>query len=133
MAKKNSWWNRRSTRPRYRSWYVYWVEEYHTKSFQHLTTVFMSTDEGIAKVWEFSFNHNDTLMQKFGSLDFQTLLVLGPLQKLPGVYRRLIFKIRPNILIGLQKLRLRPKDWSQAEADYSFIWFFKDNSASFTP
>ena len=42
----------------------------------------MSTDEGIAKVWEFSFNHNDTLMQKFGSLDFQTLLVLGPLQKL---------------------------------------------------
>ena len=42
----------------------------------------MSTDEGIAKVWEFSFNRNDTLMQKFGSLDFQTLLVLGPLQKL---------------------------------------------------
>ena len=32
---------------------------------------------------------------------------------LPGVYRRSIFKIRPNILIGLQKLRLRPKDQSQ--------------------
>ena len=31
----------------------------------------------------------------------------------PGVYRRLIFKIRPNILIGLQKLRLRPKDQSR--------------------
>ena len=28
----------------------------------------------------------------------------------PGVYRRSIFKIRPHILIGLQKLRLRPKD-----------------------
>ena len=27
-----------------------------------------------------------------------------------GVYRRSIFKIRPNMLIGLQKLRLRPKD-----------------------
>ena len=31
-----------------------------------------------------------------------------------GVYRRSIFKIRPNcILIGRQKLRLRPKDRSQ--------------------
>ena len=31
----------------------------------------------------------------------------------PGVYRRSIFKIRPNILIGLQKLWLRPKDRSR--------------------
>ena len=31
-----------------------------------------------------------------------------------GVYRRSIFKIRPNILIGLQKLRLRPKDRSRS-------------------
>ena len=30
-----------------------------------------------------------------------------------GVYRRSIFKIRPNILIGLKKLRLRPKDRSR--------------------
>jgi hypothetical protein len=30
-----------------------------------------------------------------------------------GVYRRSIFEIRPNILIGLQKLRLRPKDRSR--------------------
>ena len=32
----------------------------------------------------------------------------------PGVYRRSIFEIRPNILIGLQKIRLRPKDRSQS-------------------
>ena len=32
---------------------------------------------------------------------------------LTGVYRRSIFKIRPNKLIGLQKLRLRPKDGSR--------------------
>ena len=31
-----------------------------------------------------------------------------------GVHRLLIFKIRPNILIGLQKLRLRPKDQSRS-------------------
>ena len=31
-----------------------------------------------------------------------------------GVYRRSIFKIRPNILIGLQKIRLRPKDRSRS-------------------
>ena len=31
-----------------------------------------------------------------------------------GVYRRSIFEIRPNILIGLQKLRLRPKDRSRS-------------------
>ena len=31
-----------------------------------------------------------------------------------GVYRRSIFKIRPNILIGLQKLRVRPKDQSRS-------------------
>ena len=31
-----------------------------------------------------------------------------------GVYRRSIFKIRPNILIGLQKLQLRPKDRSRS-------------------
>ena len=31
-----------------------------------------------------------------------------------GVYRRLIFEIRPIILIGLQKLRLRPKDQNQS-------------------
>ena len=30
-----------------------------------------------------------------------------------GIYRRWLFKIRPNILIGLQKLRLRPKDRSR--------------------
>ena len=33
---------------------------------------------------------------------------------LSGVYRRSIFKIRPKILIGLQKLRLRPKDRSRS-------------------
>ena len=31
-----------------------------------------------------------------------------------GIYRRSLFKIRPNILIGLQKLRLRPKDRSRS-------------------
>ena len=31
-----------------------------------------------------------------------------------GVHQLLIFKIRPNILIGLQKLQLRPKDWSRS-------------------
>ena len=31
-----------------------------------------------------------------------------------GVYRRSIFNIRPNILIGLQKLQLRPKDRSRS-------------------
>ena len=31
------------------------------------------------------------------------------------VYRRSIFKIRQNILIGLQKLRLRPKDRSLSQ------------------
>ena len=36
-----------------------------------------------------------------------------------GVYRRSIFKIRPNILIGLQKLQLRPKDRSRL-----FIYLF---------
>ena len=39
-----------------------------------------------------------------------------------GVYQRSIFKIRPNILIGLQKLRLRPKD--QTEANYLSIHIF---------
>ena len=33
--------------------------------------------------------------------------------KTSGVYRMSIFKIRPNILIGLQKLQLRPKDLSR--------------------
>ena len=33
--------------------------------------------------------------------------------KKAGIYRRSIFEIRPNILIGLQKLRLRPKDRSR--------------------
>ena len=33
---------------------------------------------------------------------------------LTGIYRRSTFKIRPNILIGLQKLRLRPKDRSRS-------------------
>ena len=61
----------------------------------------MSTDEGIAKVWEFSFNHNDTLMQKFGSLDFQTLLVLGPLQK-----PLLPLTLRSNVPIQSQMLTL---------------------------
>ena len=42
--------------------------------------------------------------------------------KKSGVYRRSIFKIRPNILIGLQKLRLRPKDRSQSRL---FIYLFE--------
>ena len=52
--------------------------------------------------------------------------------KCPGVYRRSIFKIRPNILIGLQKLRLRPKDRSQSQSRLfiylnflrQFSWFY---------
>ena len=38
----------------------------------------------------------------------------NPESRIAGVYRRSIFKIRPNILIGLQKLRLRPKDQSRS-------------------
>ena len=47
-----------------------------------------------------------------------------------GVYRRSIFKIRPNILIGLQKLRLRPKDRSRSRLFIyliflrRFSWFY---------
>ena len=47
-----------------------------------------------------------------------------------GVYRRSIFKIRPNILIGLQKLRLRPKDQSRSRLFIylnflrGFSWFY---------
>ena len=47
-----------------------------------------------------------------------------------GVYRRSIFKIRPNILIGLQKLRLRPKDQSRSRLFIYlnflrwFSWFY---------
>ena len=37
-----------------------------------------------------------------------------------GFYRRSIFKIRPNILIGLQKLRLRPKDRSRSRYFFHF-------------
>ena len=33
-----------------------------------------------------------------------------------GVYQRSIFKIRPNIIIGLQKLKIRPKDRSQSQS-----------------
>ena len=40
---------------------------------------------------------------------------------LAGIYRRLIFKIRPNILIGLQKLRLRPKDRSRLFIYWNFL------------
>ena len=38
---------------------------------------------------------------------------VGKILKGTGVYRKSILKIRPNILIGLQKLRLRPKDRSR--------------------
>ena len=41
----------------------------------------------------------------YGAIGQKLLLVLCQ----PGVYRRSIFKIRPKILIGLQKLRLSPK------------------------
>ena len=37
----------------------------------------------------------------------------GQIGSTTGIYRRSTFTIRPNILIGLQKLRLRPKDRSQ--------------------
>ena len=54
-----------------------------------------------------------------------------PMRQLPArVYRRSIFKIRPNILIGAQKLRLRPKDRSRSPLFiYSiflrqFSWFY---------
>ena len=38
-----------------------------------------------------------------------------------GVYRRSIFKIRPNILIGLQNLWLRPKDRSRLFIYWNFL------------
>ena len=41
---------------------------------------------------------------------------------LTGIYRRSIFKIRPNILIGLQKLRLRPKDRSRSRLSIYLIF-----------
>ena len=39
-----------------------------------------------------------------------------------GVYRRAIFKIRPNILIGQKKLRLRPKDRSRSRLSIYLIF-----------
>ena len=39
----------------------------------------------------------------------------------PGVYRRSIFKIRPHILIGLQKLWFRPKDRSRLFIYWNFL------------
>ena len=42
----------------------------------------------------------------------------------PGIYRRSIFKIRPNILIGLKKLQLRPKDRSRSRL-FIYLIFFK--------
>ena len=66
-----------------------------------------------------------TLVLPRPPLDFQTFLHtcgkqnISSLEKnYAGVYRRSIFKIRPNILIGLQKLRLRPKGRSRL-----FIYF----------
>ena len=54
----------------------------------------------------------DIFFQKFHGL----VLLLEELidAKGTGIYRRSIFKIRPNTLIGLQKLRLRPKDQSRS-------------------
>ena len=48
----------------------------------------------------------------------------------PGVYQRLVFKIRPNILIGQKKLQLRPKDRSRSRllicSNFlsQFSWFY---------
>ena len=52
------------------------------------------------------------------------LIIEENLQKVgpdAGVYQRSIFKIRPNILIGLQKLRLRPKDRSRLFIYWNFF------------
>ena len=45
-----------------------------------------------------------------------------------GVYRRSIFEIRPNILIGLQKLRLRPKDRSRSRLFIYLIFLLRQFS-----
>ena len=42
---------------------------------------------------------------------------------MPGVYRRSIFKIRPNILIGLQNFGLGLWTEAEAKADYSYTVF----------
>ena len=85
---------------------------------------FQSFNFDLKFLWNWSFSIKKKLWdlkKALGNLELEgqggcgiimgvtNLLLLGP----SGVYRRSIFKIRPNILIGLQKLRLRPKDRSR--------------------
>ena len=56
-------------------------------------------------------------------LNYSTLLklMLTYAYQRAGIYRRSIFEIRLNILIGLKKLRLRPKDRSRLFIYWNFL------------